>query len=90
MSKSRVIVDVNLAAYLIIKGFKQIARPKFQRGYNKFIFEGSLEISAEKEKFFSQETSVDALTICENLPVLKTMVRELRRSRERGGDSHVE
>lgn len=79
MSKPGVIVDVDLAAYLIAKGFNQITRPEFQDGCIKFIFEESLEISAETEKFFNKETSVDALTICENLPVLKAIVQELRR-----------
>jgi hypothetical protein len=75
--------DVDLAGYLLLKGFKLVPPIKKRGRYVIFTFNNSPQLEAEQAKYFNQDTSVDALTLCQSIRVLRTQVRE---TRMQGGD----
>jgi hypothetical protein len=63
------IVDLNLAAYLIVSGF-QLLRPPISipnQKYKIFQFEKTPEFEQACVRYFNRNAQVDALTICETI-----------------------
>ena len=84
----KLIHDVNLAAYLLAKGFKQAGPPQYQQGQIFFVFDDSKgEISEAIPKFFNKDAPADALTYSEYLHILKSQLIMMKRNARIGGGS---
>jgi len=76
--KTKQVTDLNLVAYLLTIGFKFLNPPKFSPRFTVFEFEKTPELEEACVSFYRRTAKVDALTLCENLRTIKSMVQELR------------
>lgn len=72
------VTDLNLVAYLLTLGFKFLNPPKFSPRFTVFEFLKTSELEEACISFYRRTSKVDALTLCENLRTIKSMVQELR------------
>ena len=78
MEKVKQITDLNLVAYLLTCGFKYLNPPKFSPKFAVFEFEKTSELEEACQGYYGRTAKVVALTLCENLRTIKSMVQELR------------
>lgn len=76
--EAKQVTDLNLVAYLLTLGFKFLNSPKFSPRFTVFEFEKTSELEESCINFYKRIAKVDALTLCENLRTIKSMVQELR------------
>ncbi len=72
------VTDLNLVAYLLTVGFTFLNAPRFSLRFTVFEFRKSPELEAACVSFYGRAAKVDALTLCENLRIIKSMVQELQ------------
>ena len=72
------VTDLNLVAYLQTIGIKYINAPKFSPRFVLFEYQKTPELEQACMSFYNRTAKVDALTLCENLRTIKSMVQELR------------
>jgi len=70
------VTDLNLAAYLIAKGFK-LLRPPFQHSsrYRIFLFRDTPELQEAQLNFFNRNAPIDASTYGEAIRTLLTTIK---------------
>lgn len=76
--------EIDLAGYLVLKGFKLIPPLKTRGRYIVFTFKDEPDLDEEWMKYFNQETSVDAYSLCNTIRKLRVQMRELRM--QKGGE----
>ncbi len=72
--------DVDLAGYLLLKGFKLIQPLTIRGKYILFTFDNSPELEAECVNFYNNNTDVDAYSLCESIRKLRSMLRTTKAS----------
>lgn len=82
---SRRVSDVNLVAYLKCKGYREVSRPKFTDPVVTFYFEASPKLSEDIDAYFSRDTMVEPMAMCEALRLLKGQIGDIRRNQKGGG-----
>ena len=80
MSKVREIVEFNLAAYLLVAGFKQISPPTLVNNSITFYFEDTTELSKAVTAFFMREAQIDPLSMAESVRKVKAIISNLKKS----------
>jgi hypothetical protein len=74
------IADVNLAAYLLCKGFKLAKTPEQRYGPRSriYVFVKTANLEEETLNFFNRNAPVDAHTYGEQVRSLLTLIKEVR------------
>lgn len=80
----KVISDYALAAYLTLKGFKQIIAGEAR--HIQFIFEESPQLTEEISNFFNHKAPIDALSYFQAVKATKSMLVQLRRDARGASD----
>jgi hypothetical protein len=82
---TRNVTEATLAAYLKVKGFKEIAQPKLFKNSVTFFFEDSPQLTKEIEAFFGHETLAEPLAMAESIRLTKSLIVDMRRNQKSGG-----
>jgi hypothetical protein len=77
----RSISDLNLIAYLICNGFKEVELPQREDKHVYFYFPDSPELQAKMKEFYLGHPTVDAQIYSYHLKRLRTIVSELHRGK---------
>jgi hypothetical protein len=82
---TRNVTEINLVAYLRIKGFGEIDRPHFTRPVVTFYFEDSPELQKEIDAYYGRKVLVEPTAMSEALRLLRSQILDVKKNQRAGG-----
>ncbi len=77
---TRHVTEINLVAYLRIKGFRETDSPHFTRPVVSFYFEDTPELQKEIDAYYGKKVLVEPTAMAEALRLLRSQILDVKKN----------